>query len=139
MPYLTLNRLPQMVAADDMFRELWSAASGAASDLYETPEAVVAELSVPGSRPEDIKVSITGDTLTVSGESHRAEEGDEQREYYYKEVRYGRFSQSLTLPVAVKGDEAKASFENGMLKIVLPKAEEAKPKQIEITVPGQAS
>ena len=138
MSYLTLNRLPGLMSPDEMLRQMWDAAPVAPSDLYETPEALVIELSVPGVQPQDIKVSVTGNVLSVSGESRRQEKEGELREYYHKEVRYGRFAQSIELPLAVKGDQVTASFEHGLLKITLPKADEAKPRMIEVQVPGQA-
>ena len=131
---------PRMINAEDMFRAHWEGLSNSfaiESDLYETPESVVAELVLPGIKPEDLNITVTGDTLTISGESVRNEEEAEHREYYHKEVRYGRFAQSFTLPAAVRADAAEAHFANGILKVVLPKAEEAKPKNIQVKVSGE--
>jgi HSP20 family protein len=102
-----------------------------AVDMYETDEDVVVKASVPGIDPEDLDISITGDTLTIRGES-RAEEEIEEADYIYRERRYGAFSRSLTIPTSVEADEADADFEDGILTLRLPKAEEVKPKAIKV-------
>jgi len=111
---------------------LASRAAGAlAVDMYETDEAVVVKTATPGVDPEDIDISITGDTLTIKGET-RVDEEIEEENYLCRERRYGAFSRSLTIPVAVQADEAEAEFEDGVLTLMLPKAEQVKPKAIEI-------
>lgn len=102
-----------------------------AVDVYETDDDVVVKASVPGVEPEDLDISITGDTLTIKGET-RAEEDVEEENYVYRERRYGVFSRSMTIPTSVEADEADAEFEDGVLTLRLPKAEEVKPKTIEI-------
>ena len=102
-----------------------------AVDMYETDEAVVVKSATPGVDPEDIDISITGDTLTIKGET-RAEEEVEEDRYVCRERRYGAFARSLTIPVPIKADEAEAEFEDGILTLTLPKAEEVKPKAIEV-------
>ena len=104
---------------------------GLAADVYENDDSVVVTASVPGLNPEDIAIHITGDTLSVSGE-RKDEKTDEKRSYYQRQLRYGSFAQSITLPSLVDADHAEAKFEHGILTITLPKAEEAKPKQIQI-------
>ena len=104
-----------------------------ASDVYETDDDVVVEMSLPGVKPEELNIQITGDTLTISGERKSVEE-DKKKEYYQKQIRYGSFAQSVALPTNIKADAADAHFEHGVLKIVIPKAEEAKPKKIEVKV-----
>lgn len=106
---------------------------GLLTDVYETPENVIIETAVPGIKPEEIKVSITEDTLTISGEL-KQQEVEEGREYHQKEMHYGLFSESVELPVAVQADKVEAHFNHGMLKITLPKVEEVKPKQIEVKI-----
>jgi len=107
------------------------AAGSLVVDMYETDEAVVVKTATPGVEPEDIDISITGDTLTIKGES-RADEEVEEDNYLCRERWYGAFSRSMTIPVAVKADEAEAEFEDGVLTLTLPKAEEVKPKAIEV-------
>ncbi len=100
-------------------------------DMYQTANDIVVKASVPGLKPEEVDISITGDTLTIKGE-HKEEKETKERDYFYREHRYGAFSRSLTIPVPVKADKAEATFENGVLTITLPKAEEVKPKQIKV-------
>jgi HSP20 family protein len=107
------------------------AAESLAVDMYETDEEVVVKTATPGVKPEDIDVSITGDVLTIRGET-KAEEKVEKANYIRQERRYGAFSRSLTLLSTVVADKATAEFEGGVLTLTLPKAEEVKPKTIKI-------
>jgi HSP20 family protein len=102
-----------------------------AVDVYETDQDVVVKSSVPGVKPEDIDITITGDTLTIKGES-KIEEKVEKANYIRQERRYGAFSRSVTLPTTIVAEKAKAEFENGVLTLTLPKAEEVKPKTIKV-------
>jgi HSP20 family protein len=106
-------------------------AGALAVDMYETDQDVVVKSSVPGIKPEDIDITITGDTLTIKGET-KAEEKVERANYVRQERRYGAFSRSLTLPTTIVAEQAKAEFENGVLTLTLPKAEEVKPKTIKV-------
>lgn len=100
-------------------------------DIYETADELVVVASLPGVRPEDVDVSIKGDVLRIQGEIKRdAEVRDEQ--YYCRERRVGRFSREITLPVSVKADEVRAQFEAGVLRLRMPKAEEARARRIPI-------
>jgi len=112
----------------------WLAPLGAealAVDVYETDQDVVVKSSVPGVKPEDIDITITGDTLTIKGET-KAEEKVEKANYIRQERRYGAFSRSVTLPTSIVAEQAKAEFDNGVLTLTLPKAEEVKPKSIKV-------
>ncbi len=100
-------------------------------DLYETDDAIVLKATVPGVKPDDLQISITGDVLTLRGEV-REDAEEEGATYYLRERRYGSFSRSIRLPAPVVADEAEATFEHGVLTLVLPKAEEARPKIIEV-------
>ncbi|MCD6300004.1 MAG: Hsp20/alpha crystallin family protein [Dehalococcoidales bacterium] len=102
-----------------------------AIDMYQTANDVVVKAALPGLKPEEVDISITGDTLTIKGE-HKEEQEVKQEDYFYKEHRYGGFSRSIAIPVQVKSDKAEALFENGVLTLTLPKAEEIKPKQIKV-------
>jgi len=104
-----------------------------AVDMFETDEDVVVKTALPGVDPNEVEVSVLGNTLTIKGET-KAEEEVEQGSYLYRERRFGAYSRSLTLPVAVEADKAEAEYENGVLTLKLPKVEEAKPKAIEIKV-----
>ena len=103
----------------------------AALDMYETDEAVVVKASVPGVKPEDVEVSVVGDTLTIRGEI-KADEKVENGQYLCRELARGRFARSVSLPGLVQADKAKAEIENGILTIQVPKVEEAKPKVIKV-------
>jgi len=100
-------------------------------DLYETPEEVVVKATLPGVKPEDLDINITGNTLAIKGgtkEEHETREG----KYYRKECYYGNFARSLTIPNGLKADKAEANLENGVLTLTIPKAEDVKPKAIKV-------
>jgi HSP20 family protein len=103
-------------------------------DVHQTDDEVVVTVSLPGIKPEDVNITLTGRTLVISGEL-KADETVEREQYVYRERRVGTFSRQLQLPVRVVGDKAEANFENGLLRLSLPKAEESKPHSIEIKVP----
>ena len=95
-------------------------------------DALVVEAALPGVKPEDVEITVTGDTLTISGCSS-AESEREERGYLLREIRRGRFSRTVTLPADLRTEAATAGFENGLLRLSIPKAEAAKPRQIRIT------
>ena len=114
-----------------------------AVDMYETDDAVVVKSAIPGVKPEDLNLSVTGDTLTIRGET-RADEEIKEKHYIRRECRYGSFcrtlgafSRTLTIPVSIVSDKAEAEFEDGVLTLTLPKAEEVKPKTIKIRTRGK--
>jgi HSP20 family protein len=100
-------------------------------DMYQTDNDVVVKASLPGVKPEEVDISITGDTITIKGE-HKEEKEVKEEDYLRRERRYASFNRSLMVPVSVKSDKAEATFENGVLTLTLPKAEEVKPKQIKV-------
>ena len=102
-----------------------------AMDVYETKDDVVVQAALPGIKPEDAEITITGNTLTIRGESKEESEVKEEN-YLRKERRYGSFSRVVALPEGLKGDKAEATFENGMLKLRIPKSDEIKPKTIKV-------
>jgi len=104
-----------------------------AIDIYQDKDNVIAETPLAGVDPEKVNISIENDVLKIEGKAEHQSEVDEKN-YYRKEVRYGSFYRAVALPAHVKGDKAEANFENGMLKITIPKAEEVKPKTIKVTV-----
>lgn len=101
-------------------------------DVYQTDDDVVIEAAMPGVKPEDIDVSVTGDTLTLRGEVREEKEAKGERDYHVRERRYRRFARSLTLPSTVDSENAEATMSNGILTLRIPKAEAARPKQIEV-------
>jgi len=102
-------------------------------DIYEEKDRVVAEVQLAGIKPEDVNISIENDILTIEGQSEKKSEMEEKN-YYRKEVRTGSFHRSVALPAGVKGEEAEAEYENGILKISIPKAESAKPKTVKVQI-----
>lgn len=102
-------------------------------EMYDRKNEIVVKAELPGVRKEDIDLTITKDSLTLKGEVKREEEVKEE-DYYACERSYGSFTRTIALPVEVDSEKAKASFKNGVLEIVLPKKEEAKPKEIKIEV-----
>ncbi len=100
-------------------------------DMYQTDNEVVVKATVPGVKPDDLHITITGDVLTIRGEV-KEEEEVKGATYHLRERRFGTFSRSLPLPVPVQADKAKAEFEDGILVLTLPKAEEVRPKTIEV-------
>ena len=111
-------------------RDGWSMASPAI-DMYQTDNDVVVKASIPGIKAEEVQINITGDILTLKGEA-RQEEDRKERSWHIREQRFGSFERSIVLPTDVKSDQAEAVFENGILTITLPKADEVKPKTINI-------
>ena len=100
-------------------------------DVIETKDDILVKASVPGLKPEEIDISVTGGALTIKGET-RSEQKVEEGSYIRQERRYGSFQRTITLPADVVADKAKAEFESGVLTLTLPKAEEAKPKTIKV-------
>jgi len=98
-------------------------------DVYTTPDEIVIVASLPGLTPNEVDIALEGDTLTIRGKLRAPLENVE---YLFQERAYGAFSRTLTLNVPVKADKAEAIFENGMLTLTLPKAEETKPKVIKV-------
>lgn len=127
-----LIRWSPMWDVDKFFSEDWGDVDfSPAIDVRQEGDSVVVETSLPGIDPDKIDISVENDVLTVSG--HTEEKKEVKREdYYRKEIREGSFSRSVILPMGVKAGEAEAKYEKGILKITLPKAEEAKPKKIAI-------
>ncbi|GAB4352514.1 MAG: hypothetical protein Kow0099_36740 [Candidatus Abyssubacteria bacterium] len=102
-------------------------------NVVETKDDIVITADLPGLTEKDIEVTILGDTLTIKGEKKR-EEKQEEVSYHIFERSYGAFQRRIWLPAQVKDDKAKASFKNGVLEIRVPKKEEAKPKQLKVSV-----
>jgi HSP20 family protein len=103
-----------------------------ALDMHETDTEVVVEATVPGVKPEEVDVQVTGSVLTIKGQRKEQEER-RGASYICREQRFGSFCRSVSLPTEVDVDNAKAEFENGVLTLTLPKSETVKPKTIKIT------
>ncbi len=102
-----------------------------AVDMYEDKDNIVIETQLGGIDPEKVDISIENNVLSIKGESEKRSEV-EDKNYYRKEIRRGSFFRSIPLPAKVDGDKATASNEDGILKIVVPKASESKPRTIKI-------
>ena len=102
-------------------------------DVVEQEHKFLVKASVPGIDPEDLDISMSENVLTIKGETHTETEKEEET-YHLRERRSGRFMRSFTLPTPVKEEEIEATYENGVLTLEIPKAEEIKPKKIEVAV-----
>ncbi len=100
-------------------------------DVSETEGEYVVKASLPGVRPEDVEITVHGDTLTIRGES-KAEEDKKGEQWHLRERRYGAFQRSVALATPVDSDRANAQYEHGVLTLTLPKSESAKPRQIKV-------
>ncbi|MGC9048921.1 MAG: Hsp20/alpha crystallin family protein [Patescibacteria group bacterium] len=97
-------------------------------DIYEKGNDIIVETPVAGIEPEKVDISVEDNNLVIKGKSEKKSEVEEKN-YYRKEVRYGSFYRAVSLPVKVIGDKAEASYEDGLLRITIPKAAEAKEKK----------
>lgn len=122
---------------DDDFRPFsWLAGSYAGPalplDVTTDADSVTIEAALPGIKPEDVDITVENGTVTISGKTadeRTAEEGS----YVLQEIRRGNFSRTVTLPNGLEPDKAKATFEHGILRLEIPKAEQLKPRQIKIS------
>jgi HSP20 family protein len=107
-----------------------------ALDISERKDAYLVTVELPGVEADDLEITLEDGLLTIQGERQFAQESSEQQ-FHRVERRYGVFRRSITLPAQVQAEQIEASFDNGVLQIVVPKMEEAKPKRIQVR-PGRA-
>jgi HSP20 family protein len=107
-------------------------------DVCETENEFVVKASVPGVKPEDVQITVRGDTLTIRGE-RKAEEERKGGHWHLREHSHGLFQRSVTLSTPFDADQVQAHYEHGVLTLTLPKAEAAKPRQIKIGGSGATS
>lgn len=100
-------------------------------DVFQTPANIIIQSTIAGVKPEDLDITITNDMVTIKGE-RKNEEVIKEEDYYYQECYWGKFSRSVILPVDVVSEKAEASMKNGILTIMLPKAEQLKTKKIRV-------
>ena len=100
-------------------------------DIYENDDSIVIKAEIPGVDKDNVHVDLKGRVLTLKGERENDSEVKEEH-FYRREMCYGRFERSFTLPAEVDPETVKADFKEGVLKIEVPKPEERKPKQITI-------
>lgn len=98
-------------------------------DVYTTPEEIVIVASLPGLTPDEVDIALEGDNLTIRGDLRSPLENVD---YLFQERPYGTFSRTLALNVPVEAEKSEAVFEDGVLTLTLPKAEETKPKVIKV-------
>jgi HSP20 family protein len=104
-----------------------------AFDVYEDKDNLYVRAELPGMRKEDIDLSLHNGSLSISGE-RKSDDKVKEAEVYRAERFFGRFQRTITLPTAVAAEKIKAQYKDGILSVTLPKAEEAKPKHIDVTV-----
>ncbi len=126
-----------------LFSSFFDPASGGASaprfvpamDLVETGEAFVLKADLPGIPEQDVRVEVEDDVLTISGE-RKSEQREEKAGHVRIERAYGSFRRAVTLPDGIDASQVKASFENGVLEVRIPKPAERKPHKVQIAVGG---
>lgn len=122
--------------ATDWDGKLLASEFKAACDISETDDAYQIRMDVPGIKPDDITVQVTGDTVHVSGE--RKEEKEEKGKTFHRvERRSGKFSEVVTLPGSVKDENVQAEFHDGVLTVILPKTEASKTRTVKVKVNGK--
>ena len=136
--YLTTNRINRML--NDLFSDVdWSLQNGNTAswvppvDVLEEADAIRIAAELPGVKPEDVKISVEGKVLTVAGTKQQVAEERTERVHRYERT-YGSFARTFTLPSTVDTEQIKAGYDHGVLTITLPKAEQAKPRQIAVEV-----
>jgi len=102
-------------------------------DVYEKGNNVIVETPITGIEPEKVDISFENNTLILKGKSEKKSELEEKN-YYRKEIRYGSFYRAIGLPTKVISDKAEATYEDGILKITIPKAPETKEKKVKIKI-----
>jgi len=129
-PLLNLDREISNILDDGSFgTSVWTPAV----DVAENENEVQVKVELPGVSKDDVKITMQENILTIRGEKKQDKE-TKNTEYHRVERSYGSFQRSFTLPTNVKHEKIEASYNDGVLTVTLPKAEEAKPKQIEVKV-----
>jgi HSP20 family protein len=120
---------------DRFFRPLWVNETereiAPALDVFTTAESVVAKAALPGVKPEDVEITIADDLVTISG-TFKEEKETTEVGYTHKELSRGSFQRAFAVPTALKAEEAKAVFKDGLLTLTIPRAEEVKPKHVKV-------
>jgi HSP20 family protein len=133
---VTLRQAMDRLFDDTVFRP-YSAGNGYADfgrlalDVRTTSDSLLVEASLPGFKPEDVDITVENGTLTIKAED-RTEETHEQGGWVVREIARGSVMRTVTLPTGLEADKAEATFEHGVLKLRIPKAEQVKPRQIRI-------
>ena len=109
-------------------------------DVTSTADALLVEAALPGIQPDDVEVTVENGTLTIRAES-KSDRQEQEGETIIREIRRGSMSRTVSLPSGLEPDKASATFENGVLRLTFPRAEEVKPRQIRIspTIDGKST
>jgi HSP20 family protein len=102
-------------------------------DVKDEKDQIVVRADIPGVKKEDLAISVREDVLTLKGE-RKEEQEKKGKDYFYSERFYGAFSRTIGLPAAVKADNVKATYKDGVLEIRLPKDENAKPHEVKVQI-----
>ncbi len=119
---------------DQAFRDLSDGAQHGwtpSVDLVEKEGAVVLRADIPGIKPDNVKIEVEGDVLTVSGE-HREEKEEKKEHYLRRERRYGSFSRSMALPKGVQADDIEANCKDGVLEVTIPAPRGEEKQKVEV-------
>ena len=108
-------------------------------DMHETENEIVLEAALPGVKAEDCDISLRDDSITVSGEIKSERKEEEEGQVYLQERYYGKFQRTIPLPSPVNADKVEATFHDGILRVVMPKTEEQKPRRISIKTGSERS
>jgi HSP20 family protein len=128
------REIERMFHDDDYFFPAVRRTFGPPMDVYQTDSDVVVELQLPKIDPKNVKISIEEGTLRIEGREQQEQE-EKGKDYYRREIRSGSFTRMISLPVPVKEDEVEATYENGILRIRMPKVEaKKKPKNVEVKI-----
>ncbi len=130
-----INRLlsDTLGSFDWQLRDSATAARVPPVDIFEEADAIRIMAEVPGVKPEDVKISVEGNVLTINASKQQVAEERTERAHRYERT-YGAFERRFTLPTTVDANAIKASYEHGVLTVTLPKVEKAKPRQIAVQV-----
>ncbi|HZZ99633.1 MAG TPA: Hsp20/alpha crystallin family protein [Candidatus Paceibacterota bacterium] len=118
---------------EDFFLPAVRRTFGPPMDISQTADDVIVELQIPKMDPKNVHVRVENGVLTIEGKSEETEE-EKDKNYIRREIRSGSFRRMVSLPSDVQADQAAAHYENGVLKITMPKSEHTKPKDIEIKI-----
>jgi HSP20 family protein len=139
---LSLRNAMDRMFDESLWRPTWIARGldeySVPLDIQTTPDTFVVKAALPGVSPDDVEITIDGNTLTISAKLDEEREADDQG-YLVREIRRGSFSRSVSLSSDLDTEHASADFENGVVTLTIPKAEQAKPRRIPIgSVSGKA-
>ncbi len=121
----------------DWFSGDWMRTRGPAIESWIEDGNLVVRADLPGVDPKDVEVTVVGETLTLKGKREHKEEKSE-RDYFHREVSYGSFERSISLPKGVKAEEIKATYRNGVIELTMPIPKELSARKVPVTVESDA-